>query len=128
MSDKKEYGKIYRRDTLLKNTKPKKKNEKNRKKSACVNFRVTPEEKEIIFNRIRLSGLNIQDYVAQSCMYNQISVVGNIKTFDAIKNEMKLIDEHLLTLKSVDELELEKLECLRMILEILDGFYKNCDS
>lgn len=127
MSDSKEHGKIYRRDTLLKNTKPKKKDEKNRKKSACVNFRVTPEEKEIIFNRIRLSGMKIQDYVAQSCMYNQISVVGNIKTFDAIRNDMRVIDEHLLTLKSVDELELEKLESLRMILEILDGFYKNDD-
>ena len=128
MSDKKEHGKIYRRDTLLKNTKPKKKNEKKRKKSACVNFRVTPEEKEIIFNRIRLSGMKIQEYVAQSCMYNQISVVGNIKTFDAIRNDMRMIDEHLLSLKSVDELELEKLESLRMILEILDGFYKNDDS
>ena len=128
MSDSKEHGKIYRRDTLHKNTKPKKKDEKNRKKSACVNFRVTPEEKEIIFNRIRLSGLMIQDYVAQSCMYNQISVVGNIKTFDAIRNEMKIIDKHMMSLKSVDELELEKLECLRMILEIMDGFYNNCDS
>ena len=128
MSDSKEYGKIYRRDTLLKNTKPKKKDEKNRKKSACVNFRVMPEEKEIIFNRIRLSGMKIQDYVAQSCMYNQISVVGNVKTFDAIRDEVKAIDEHLLSIKSVDELELEKLESLRMILEILDGFYKNCDS
>lgn len=113
---------------MLRNTKLKKKDEKNRKKSACVNFRVTPEEKEIIFNRIRLSGLKIQDYVAQSCMYNQISVVGNIKTFDAIRNDMRVIDEHLLSLKSVDELELEKLESLRIILEILDGFYKNCDS
>ena len=89
---------------------------------------MTPEEKEIIFNRIRLSGMKIQDYVAQSCMYNQISVVGNVKTFDAIRDEIKAIDEHLLSIKSVDELELEKLESLRMILEILDGFYKNCDS
>ena len=72
--------------------------------------------------------MKIQDYVAHSCMYNQISVVGNIKTFDAIRNDMRVIDEHLLTLKSVDELELEKLESLRMILEILDEFYKNDDS
>lgn len=68
------------------------------------------------------------DYVAQSCMYNQISVVGDIRTFDVIRNETKTIDEHLMSLKSVDELELEKLESLRMILEILDGFYKNSDS
>ena len=40
---------------------------------------------------------------------------------------MKAIDKHLMSLKSVDELELEKLESLRMILEILDGFYKNPD-
>lgn len=65
---------------------------------------MTPEEKEIIFNRIRLSGMKIQDYVAHSCMYNQISVVGNIKTYDAIRNDMTVIDEHLLTLKSVGEL------------------------
>ena len=80
-----------------------------------------------IFNRIRVTGMKIQDYVAQRCMYNQISVVGNIKTFDAIRNEMKTIDKHLMSLKFVDELELEKLESLRMILEILEGFYKNCD-
>ena len=61
-------------------------------------------------------------------MHNQISVVGNIKTFDAIRNEMRAIDEHLMSLKSVDELELEKLESLRIILEILDGFYKNSGS
>jgi len=38
MSDNKKQGRIYRRDTLLKNIKPKKKDAKNRKKSACVNF------------------------------------------------------------------------------------------
>lgn len=59
MRGSKEHGKIYRRDTLLKNTKLQKKNAKNRKKSACVIFRVTPEEKEIIFNRIRLFGMKI---------------------------------------------------------------------
>ena len=67
-------------------------------------------------------------YICGLCWkHNQISVVGNVKTFDAIRNEIKVIDEHLLSIKSVDELELEKLESLRMILEILDGFYKNCD-
>lgn len=61
-------------------------------------------------------------------MYNQIFVVGNIKIFDVIRNEIKVVDEHLMSIKYVDELELEKLESLRMILEILDGFYKSCDS
>lgn len=38
MSDSKEHGKIYRRDTLLKNTKPKKKDEKKSKKVCMCQF------------------------------------------------------------------------------------------
>lgn len=116
-------GRIYRRSTLIAGTKPKSEKDKNRKKSKYVNFRVTPEEHDIIFNRIRLSGLKIQDYVAQCCMYNRVIVTGNVRTFDAIREEMKAIDEHLLSLQSIDELDYEKLESLRAILELLDGFY-----
>ena len=120
-------GRIYRRSTLITGTKPKSEKDKNRKKSKYVNFRVTPEEHDIIFNRIRLSGLKIQDYVAQCCMNNKVIVTGNIRTFDAIRKEMKTIDEHLISLQSVDELEYEKLESLRSILELLDGFYNKKD-
>jgi len=116
-------GRIYRRSTLITGTKPKSEKDKNRKKSKYVNFRVTPEEHDIIFNRIRLSGLKIQDYVAQCCMNNKVIVTGNIRTFDAIREEMKTIDKHLLSLQRVDELDYKMLESLRAILELLDGFY-----
>lgn len=116
-------GRIYRRATLITGAKPKNEKDKNRKKSKYVNFRVTPEEHDIIFNRIRLSGLKIQDYVAQCCMYNRVIVTGNVRTFDAIREEMKAIDKHLLSLQRVDELDYKMLESLRAILELLDGFY-----
>ena len=45
-------AKIYRRDNLVSGVTPKKKNEKNRKRSVIVNFRVTPEEKQLIDERI----------------------------------------------------------------------------
>ena len=45
-------AKIYRRDNLISGVRPKKKNEKNRKRSVIVNFRVTPEEKQFIEGRI----------------------------------------------------------------------------
>ena len=45
-------AKIYRRDNLISGAQPKKKNEKNRKRSVIVNFRVTPEEKQFIDERI----------------------------------------------------------------------------
>ena len=47
-------AKIYRRDNLVSGVTPKKKNEKNRKRSVIVNYRVTPEEKQIIDERIAI--------------------------------------------------------------------------
>jgi len=53
-------GKIYRRDTLKTNPMPKKKDEKRRKRNVIMNFRVSPEEKERIEERIALSGCRRQ--------------------------------------------------------------------
>ena len=115
-------SKIYKRKHLIEGVVPKK-NECVRKKNIIINNRVTPEDKEIIYKRIELSGLNIQDYITQCCKYNKVNVVGNVKTFDAIRKEMKVIDKHLCKVQRADELELPVLESLRAILEILDGFY-----
>ena len=90
-----------------------------------MNFRVTEEERDLINRRIKLSGLTKQDFFIASCMHQSIKVVGNIKTFDAIRKEMREIEEHLRGLKSADEIDLEKAESLRMILELLDSFYKS---
>ena len=116
-------SKIYKRKYLIEGVVPKKSNGCIRKKNIIINNRVTPEDKEIIYKRIELSGLTIQDYITQSCKYNKVNVVGNVKTFDAIRKEMKIIDEHLCKVQRADELELSVLESLRAMLEILDGFY-----
>ena len=115
-------SKIYKRKHLIEGVVPKK-NECIRKKNIIINNRVTQEDKDIIYKRIELSGLTIQDYITQCCKYNKVKVVGNVKTFDAIRKEMKIIDEHLCKVQRADELELSVLESLRAILEILDGFY-----
>lgn len=75
--------------------------------------------------RIALSGMLVQEYVAQSCMHNKVTAVGNIKTFDVIKKEMETIDRYLLSLQRADKLDWKVLESLRAILEILDRFYNN---
>lgn len=87
-----------------------------------MNNRVTPEDRDIIYKRIELSGLLVQDYITQCCKYNNVTVVGNVKTFDAIRKEMKVIDEYFCQIQRADELELPVLESLRAIVEILNGF------
>ena len=114
-------AKIYRRDNLVSGVTPKKKNEKNRKRSVIVNFRVTPEEKQLIDERIALSGLPRAEFFIQSCMYQKVITFGNVKTFDGIKKKLLVIDEYLQAVEKSEELDLKTLESLRMILEMFAG-------
>lgn len=118
-------SKIYKRSNLVSGVVPKKKDEKARKRNVIMNFRVSEQEKRLIDQRIALSGLSRADYFISSCMNNSLSVSGNVKTFDAIREAMKTIDRHLCEVEKSDELDADVLELLRGILEILNGFYGN---
>lgn len=121
-------AKIYRRENLVSGVTPKKKNEKNRKRSVIVNFRVTPEEKQLIDERIALSGLPRAEFFIQSCMYQKVITFGNVKTFDGIKKKLVVIDEHLQAVEKSEELDLEILETLRMILEMFAGLEREDEA
>ena len=114
-------AKIYRRDNLVSGVRPKKKNEKNRKRSVIVNFRVTPEEKQLIDERIALSGLARAEFFINSCMHQKIGTDGNVRTFGEMKRKLAEIDRHLQQIEKSEELDIEVLESLRMILEMLGG-------
>ena len=120
-------AKIYRRDNLISGVRPKKKNEKNRKRSVIVNFRVTPEEKQLIDERIALSGLARAEFFINSCMHQKIVTFGNVRTFDEIKKKLAGIDRHLQQIEKSEELDIEVLESLRMILEMFDGLGREDD-
>ena len=120
-------AKIYRRDNLISGVRPKKKNEKNRKRSVIVNFRVTPEEKQLIDERIALSGLARAEFFINSCMRQKIVTFGNVRTFDEIKRKLAGIDRHLQQIEKSEELDIEVLESLRMILEMFDGLGREDD-
>jgi nitrogenase subunit NifH len=116
-------AKIYRRSNLVSGTRKKKKVEKNRVRNIIMNFRVSPQEKELIDNRIRLSGLARGEFFIQSCTRQKIVTTGNIKTFDAIRESVKKIDGHLQEIRMAEELDEGILVELRTILELLDSIY-----
>ena len=117
--------KIYRRPTQSNGTPRKKKDEKARKRNVIMNFRVSPQEKELIEKRIALSGLSKSEFFIQSCMYQKILVKGNVRTYDEMRKQLAVIKEHLSKVESTEDLELDVMESLRMIAEILDSFYDN---
>ena len=117
-------AKIYRRDNLIWGVRTKKKNEKNRKRSIIVNFRVSPEEKILLDERIALSGLSKAEFFIDSCLHQKIVTLGNVKTFEIMKKKLIVIDKHLQEVTKSDELDFELLESLRMILELFNGVEK----
>lgn len=117
--------KIYRRPTQSNGTPKKKKDEKARKRNVIMNFRVSPQEKELIEKHIALSGLSKSEFFIQSCMYQKILVKGNVRTYDEMRKQLAVIKEHLSKVESTEDLELDVMESLRMIAEILDSFYDN---
>ena len=92
-----------------------------------VNFRVTPEEKQLIDERIALSGLARAEFFINSCMHQKIVTFGNVRTFDEIKRKLAGIDRHLQQIEKSEELDIEVLESLRMILEMFDGLGREDD-
>ena len=57
-------SKIFKRESLQSKGR-KLKVDKNRKRNIIVNFRMSPEEKSLLEEKIALSGLNKQDYIIQ---------------------------------------------------------------
>ena len=115
-------GKQFSNKTSKKKIK-KKRNEHNRLRDIIVNFRVSPQEKEILDARIFVSGMNKQNYYRQACLYQKILVTGNIRSFDRIRKAVGEIADTLKVNPNYEGLTLEQQSMLKTILEILDRLY-----
>ena len=98
-----------------------KKKDENRKRNVIMNFRVSPEEKERIEERIALSGLMKSEYFINSCLDNKVIAYGNVRTFEKINQSLIDIEEHLSRIERTDELDPVVMEQLLMILELYQG-------
>jgi len=99
----------------------KKKNEHNRKRDIIVNFRMSPEEREELNERILLSGMKKQDYMIQSSLEQKVEIIVNRKMLLNIQNRMDIIEAELKRVVSVDALDMEKLKGLKMLVELFQA-------
>lgn len=99
----------------------KKKDEHNRKRDIIVNFRMSPEERAELEQRILLSGMKKQDYMIQSSLRQKIEIVANRKMLMDIQGRMDEIETELKRVTSADALDMEKLAGLKMIAELFQA-------
>lgn len=113
-------SKIFIRESMqIKHIKTK--NEKNRKRNQIVNFRMSEEEKDLLDTKIRISGLNKQDYFIQMALNHTVNMYGSIKAFNELKRELSDLQEYFINLDTEKNIDENKLLLIAYILEMLSN-------
>ncbi len=89
-------------------------------RSIDVNFRVSPEENELINQMVALSGLTKREYLVRRAMDQEIVVMGNPRVYKALKNQMEQLYMEFSRLCHAGELTPETLELLHFTTKIFD--------
>ena len=93
----------------------------NRVRNKIVAFRVSPEESEDLYIRVRLSGLTKQDYIMRSLTERDIVVQGNTRVFKALRNQMTAILDELKRIESDGSVNDDLLETLQLVAMTYNG-------
>ena len=94
---------------------------KNRWRNVIVSFRVSPEESEDLNRRVKLSGLNNQDYIIKRLSERDIIVQGNPRVFKALRNQMTEILTELRRIERCSEISDEFLDILELVVKTYNG-------
>lgn len=117
-------SKIFKRDGLQSRGR-KLKVDENRKRNIIVNFRMSPEEKSLLEEKMALSGLNKQDYMIQMSLNHRVEVFGNIRVFDELKKKLEMLEEYFENVNLDCDIDENKLELLAYILEMFETVNRN---
>ena len=110
-------SKIFRRDALNKVKKQKRKKYTNRVRNKYVNFRVTPEEYDLLNKKVEMSGLLKQDYIIQCLLNYEVRVTANYRLANQIAKEIFQLAK---VIKKYGTLNDEHAEILIFVLEIYE--------
>lgn len=117
-------SKIFKREGLQSRGR-KLKVDENRKRNIIVNFRISPEEKSLLEEKMALSGLNKQDYMIQMSLNHRVEVFGNIRVFDELKKKLEMLEEYFENVNLDCDIDENKLELLAYILEMFETVNRN---
>lgn len=96
--------------------------EKNRKRNCTVTFRMTQEEKDLLNEKVKLSGLLKQEYLTEAALNHKVIFVGDRQVFNVMKDNLERIENKLKEVQSkVDE---KDMDILKTIIEMIERLYK----
>lgn len=125
---------MFRQETIQKRNKKQrtaeeerkrqKNKDKNRKRNHTVAFRVTEIEKELIDEKVKLSGRLKQEYLIDAVLNHKVIFRGDRQVFNIMMANLEKIDARLKEIESPAEINEKDMYILKTIIEMMDNLYE----
>ena len=94
---------------------------KGRWRNKTTSFMMSPEEREDLDTRVRLSGLTKQEYMVRRLLERDVVVQPSSRIFKALRDQMTEILEELKRIESGASVDDELLATIKTVAETYDG-------
>ena len=127
---------MFRQETIQKKSKNKKKRtveeekerlrnkDKNRKRKHLVCFRVTEEEKDLINEKVKLSGRLKQEYLIEAVLNHEVIFVGDRRVFNVMMGILKDIKVELKEIEEISEVNENDIYLLKTTIKMMENLFE----
>ena len=89
-----------------------------RKREVQLNFRVSPEEDEVINALVAASGMTKQDYITSRLECRDINVSPNVRVYRMLRDQMRSVYVELRRLRSADGIDERLIELMQVLTRV----------
>lgn len=94
---------------------------KGRWRNKTISFMMSPEEREDLDTRVRLSGLTKQEYMVRRLLERDVVVQPSSRIFKALRDQMTGILEELKRIENGANIDDELLATIKIVAETYNG-------
>jgi uncharacterized protein (DUF1778 family) len=94
---------------------------KGRWRNVIVSFRMSPEERDDLNARVKLSGLTKQDYVIKRLLEREVIVIPSSRLYKAMREQMTEILSELKRLENGKSVDGDLLAIIETVVETYNG-------
>ncbi len=94
---------------------------KGRWRNMIISFRMSPQERDDLNVRVKLSGLTKQDYIIKRLSERDIVVQPNTRVYKALRNQMTKILEELQRIDNGVDIDNDLLDIIQITVQTYNG-------
>ena len=94
---------------------------KGRWRNVIISFRMSPQERDDLNVRVKLSGLTKQDYIIKRLSERDVIVQPNTRVYKALRNQMAEILEELKRIDNVAGIDSDLLDIIQITVQTYNG-------